>query len=425
VKVDTKKRKKATSGFRQMTGEEQAIEILFKTISQGKQALDAVFLDMGKMMAESIMLIEREELSGPDYQPTDPNLKKWAHEKGSAYIGDQKTKVSRPRLRNVDQGQEVPLKSYQAMHGHGGFSDDLLTKILSGVSAQKYRETVLDAASAFGVSSSTVSRKMVEITAKKLQAFQDRDLSDFHPFAIFMDGINRGGETFLVALGLDKDGNKKPLGFWQGSTENHEICEELFKNLEKRGLPLSKRVLWITDGGSGVIKALRARYGKKLLHQRCAIHKSRNLQSHLAKKYRKEAHRLLMNALEQNCYEDAKAMMKELEKWLRSKNESAANSLLEAFEELLTLHRLKVPALLRKTLITTNPIESMFSLVRHCESNIKRTRGTKMLQRWLASVLLYCEQRFHKVRGYQEISAVVSNIEDEINKQKIQAQIAA
>jgi transposase-like protein len=48
--------------------------------------------------------------------------------------------------------------------------------------------------------------------------------------------------------------------------------------------------------------------------QRCAIHKSRNLQKHLAKKYRKEAHRLLMNALEQEEYADARSMLKELEK---------------------------------------------------------------------------------------------------------------
>jgi hypothetical protein len=85
--------------------------------------------------------------------------------------------------------------------------------------------------------------------------------------------------------------------------------------------------------------------------------------------------------------------------WLRTKNESAADSLLEAFEELLTLHRLKVPALLRKSFMSTTPIESMFSLVRHSERNIKRTRGRAMLQRWLRPVFLYCEQQFKRVKG--------------------------
>jgi hypothetical protein len=44
-------------------------------------------------------------------------------------------------------------------------------------------------------------------------------------------------------------------------------------------------------------------------------------------------------------------------------------------------------------------VESMSSLARHSERNIKRFRGTKMLQRWLGSVLLYCEGHFNKVKG--------------------------
>lgn len=103
----------------------------------------------------------------------------------------------------------------------------------------------------------------------------------------------------------------------------------------------------------------------------------------------------------------------ELEAWLRTKNESAAASLREAFEELVTLHRLKVRPLLRKTLMSTNPIESMFSLVRHSERNLKRARGSAILQRWLGTVLLFCEQRFRKVKGYAEIAQVRATIEAE------------
>ena len=106
-------------------------------------------------------------------------------------------------------------------------------------------------------------------------------------------------------------------------------------------------------------------------------------------------------------------MLLELERWLRTLNESAADSLREAFEELLTLHHLKVPARLRKTLYSTNPIESMFSTVRECEGNIKRYRGSSMAQRWLAAVCLHCEHGFRKVKGYRAIAEVLRNIEAE------------
>ncbi len=69
--------------------------------------------------------------------------------------------------------------------------------------------------------------------------------------------------------------------------------------------------------------------------------------------------------------------------------------------------------LLRKTLMSTNPIESMFSLVRHSERNIKRTRGSQMLQRWLGTVLLACERRFRRGKGYAEIAPVLAMIETE------------
>lgn len=412
MRRDTRQRKRALAGLRAISGQDAMLGTLVRVIRSGKQALDAVMLEMGRMVAESVMLMEREEVAGPDYYPTDPAFKKWAHEAGSIFLGDQKVKVTRPRLRHVEQG-EVTLQSYARLRAPGAFSEELLGKILRGVSAQKYAETVLQAGEALGVSASAVSRTLVDLTAAKLKEFQERSLADCTPFAVFLDTIHRGGEAFLVALGVDRSGEKMALGFWQGSSENHEICEALFRDLERRGLALSRRILFVTDGGSGLRKALRERFGKKLVHQRCAIHKSRNLQRHLAKPYRTEAHQRLMTALEQTSYADARQMLRELEVWLRTKNESAAESLLEAFEELLTLHRLKVPALLRKTLMSTNPIESMFSLVRHSERNIKRTRGSAMLQRWLGTTLLYCESRFKRVKGYAEIAQVLATIAEE------------
>ena len=174
---------------------------------------------------------------------------------------------------------------------------------------------------------------------------------------------------------------------------------------------LSKKILWITDGGKGVIKVLKERFGGKLLHQRCTIHKDRNIQGHLAKRYRKMAHRRFQVALEQNSYEDARRMLLDFEKWLRSINESAADSLKEALEEILTLHRLKVSAALRKTLTSTNPIENMFSTVRDCENNIKRYRGSTMSQRWLAAVLLFCEKGFRRIKGYGDIAELIVSID--------------
>jgi len=411
MKVNTRKRRNARRVFEQMYGKQEMIDRMYKIISQGKQGLDAFLLEVGRMMAETIMYIEREEVSGPEYHPLSSEIKKWASQGGSIYLGDQKISVEHPRLRG--KKGEMALESYQKLKEPGAFSEELLCKILRGISSQRYSETVIEAANAFGVSASSVSRHIVSVTTKKLKDFKERDLSDFRTFAIFIDTIHRAGKAFMVALGIDAEGQKRVLGFWEGATENNEVCKGLFMDLEGRGLKLTKKVMWVTDGGSGIIKALKEKFGKKLIHQRCTIHKDRNIQKHLPKRYRKEAHRQFRTALEQSKYKDARQMLLEFERWLRGINESAADSLLEAIEEILTLHRLKVPALLRKTLHTTNPIESMFSTVRDCEGNIKRYRGSRMSQRWLAAVCLHCEKRFRRVKGFASIHDVIATIEAE------------
>ena len=422
MKLNTIQRKKARGGLEAAFGKEELVERMYQIIKARKQGLDGFVQEIGTLLVEAVMDMEREERSGPQYQPLQAGLYKWAYQKGSLYMGDRKISVRHPRLRGPEG--EIPLQSYEALKKPGAFSQELLNKILLGISTRKYRETLMETAGAFGVSPGTVSRHVVEVTVQRLKEFKERGLSDIIPFAIFIDTIHRGGEAFLIALGIDTEGYKHVLGFWEGATENHEICEELFMDMERRGLRLSKKILWVTDGGKGIIKALKERFGKKLIHQRCTIHKDHNIQRHLAKKYRKEAHRRFKIALEQNSYEDAKRMLLELEKWLRGINESAADSLMEAIEEILTLHRLKVPGLLRKTLTSTNPIESMFSTVRDCEGNIKRYRNSAMSQRWLATVLLHCEKGFRRVKGYLSIAEVMATI-DQIQEEKYVLQKAA
>lgn len=414
MKSVTRERKKAKKLLGGLSGGEWLKEQMVNVMTEGKKALDECALKVGRMLAETILYMEREEIAGPDYHPNDSRTRKWASEQGSVYIGGHKVKVDRPRIRG--KSGEMRLNSYRILQDPEQFGDELLTKSLRGLSGRKYRETVLEAVGFFGISPSSVSRRLVEATARKIKEFLNRDLSSMKPFAIFLDTVHRGGVAFIVALGLDGEGKKWNLGFWEGATENHAICQALLSDMESRGLKLSEDILFVTDGGGGIIKCLRERYGKRLIHQRCTIHKDKNIQEHLPKRYRDEAHRRYIRALELNKYSEAKAELMNFERWLREINESAADSLLEALEEILTLHRLEVPRLLWKTLHSTNPIEAIFSQVRRLEKNILRYRGSEMSRRWLGSCLLHVETQFHRVRGYAFIGEVIKRIENEHKK---------
>lgn len=413
------KGKQAAKAFEGAMGPGRMAEITTDVFRRGKVALDGVVWEMGQMLVESIMYMEREELAGPDYAPIDPTISKGGTQAGSVYVGDRKLRIRYPRLRGPEG--EIELASYSQLKKRGAFSEELLEKSLRGLAGRRYDETIGDAAAAFGVARSTVSRHIVEATAKKLQEFKERDLSAIVPFAIMIDTIHRGGSAFIVALGIDVEGDKHPLGFWEGATENAEISAELLGDLERRGLKLTRRVLFVVDGGKGTIKALRDRFGKKLLLQRCTIHKLRNILRHLPKKYRAEAKAWFRRAIDCVQLNDAKRELNALEKWLRRINSSAADSLLEALDEVVTIHRLRMPELLRKTLHSTNAIESMFSTVRDCEMNIKRFRGSAMRQRWLGTVLLHCEKGFKRVKGHKDIAAVLRTIDGDQREEKTAA----
>lgn len=416
MKNTTKQFKAQTSQFADVLSKNKILRDLLEIQSVGKVAFDQLHNSLGRMLVETIMCMDREEMIAKAAQDGTA-IYNWGYQPGSVFIGKAKERVTKPRAKEKD-GLEVGLQSYKKLSESDAFSDELLGQMMAGLSARQYKKTVVRAAEAFGVSPSSVSRHFIKASAKKLQEFLERDLSGFNPFAILLDTVHRGGIAFIVALGIDTLGEKMVLGYWEGSTENSTITNELLADLERRGLKLTSDIIFITDGGKGIIAALRAKFGKDLMHQRCTIHKDRNIQKHLAKRYRKRTHDLYRRALKHAKYDDAKKELLKLRDWLETVNPSAARSLDEALEEILTVHRLEVPEELRKSLTTTNGIENVFSVVRHREKNLKNYNPNRkgkpvrknISQRWFATVLLNAESGFRKVKGYAEIPGVIANI---------------
>ena len=90
-------------------------------------------------------------------------------------------------------------------------------------------------------------------------------------------------------------------------------------------------------------------------------------------------------------------------------NPSAAASLRKGLEETLTVHHLGVTGLLRKTLSTTNPIESCFSVTRTITGRVKRWSGGDMVQRWAVAALLRAEKKSKRVKATErEIPKLVA-----------------
>jgi hypothetical protein len=66
---------------------------------------------------------------------------------------------------------------------------------------------------------------------------------------------------------------------------------------------------------------------------------------------------------------------------------------------------------LRKTMASTNVIESAFSIVEQVCKNVKRWHGGDQRERWVASGLLVAEKQFRRITGHKHIPALIRELE--------------
>jgi hypothetical protein len=104
--------------------------------------------------------------------------------------------------------------------------------------------------------------------------------------------------------------------------------------------------------------------------------------------------------------------------WLYKHNKSALESYREAKDDLLTLHRLGASSHLRKFFSTTNPIESLNSLLEEDLRRVKRWKNSDQFQRWLATSCLRNEKRMRKIRGFSGLPAVWVRLQELCNHEK-------
>ena len=91
MREDTIRRKKASRLLKAMEGGEWLVGRVAQILSQGKRGLDGLVIELGRMVAEAIMYVEREEVDGPDYRPYRSEVRAWASQPGSIFVGSYNT----------------------------------------------------------------------------------------------------------------------------------------------------------------------------------------------------------------------------------------------------------------------------------------------------------------------------------------------
>jgi transposase-like protein len=295
--------------------------------------------------------------------------------------------------------------------------DSVWQKIMHGLSTRGYSEIVRELEQAYGIEKSTVSEHFIQASRYRLQKLQERSLEQRTICAMLIDGTYFKDQQLVVALGISLQGHKLVLGIEQGATENTTVVKHLLDDLARRGMEFEVPRLYVLDGGKALQAAVRKVAGQCALIQRCQQHKIRNVVEHLPEKHQSLIRSKLRNAYAMLDYSEAKSARNAVLRQLMDLNPSAARSLEEGAEETLTLHRLRVPATLRRNLSSTNIIESAFSRVETVCRNVKRWQGGDQYLRWVASGLLWAESRWNRIQGYREMPILVKEMELAVVKQ--------
>lgn len=363
----------------------------------------------GLLIMREVMAAEVTSLAGPKGKhDADRRVFRWGEQAGYAVLGGSKVSIDHPRVRD-GHGHEVTLQSYERFQSPPRRQQSIVQKLVQGISTRKYEKAVEAFTDGYGISKSAVSRELVAATRGALQKLCERRIDELPRLvALLIDGKAFAGEQVIAALGVDETGKKHVLGLVQGGTENSTVVQHLLDDLVERGLDTQQPMLIVLDGSQALRKAVKKTFGDDCPVQRCQIHKRRNVKDHLPKEYQASADQRIRTAYAMKEYDQAKAQLLKTVEWVDGINPSAANSLKEGLEETLTLHWLGLPESLRKSLQSTNLIESALSVAADVTRRVKRWRGGDMRLRWTAAGLLEAEKNFRRIRGYRGMAKLVT-----------------
>jgi putative transposase len=377
-------------------------------------------LDLSRMLINELFEEEVKDYTGAWYSHQKPHAgrySRWGFNPGSVKLGSERIRLDIPRIYDHERESNPSLGMYHRLKELPAIDERLLKAVLLGLSTRDYEQVIKTMLDSFGLSHSSISHEFIEQSSRQLEAFESRDLSEYEFIGLFIDGKYLSKEQMIIVLGVTLKGDKIPLGFIQSATENAKSIKELLSKLVERGLGYDDGLLCVIDGSKGIYKAVKEVFDRSALVQRCLWHKRENVLSYLNEIEQEHYKRRLNKAYGCDNYQEAKDQLQSIIRDLKEVNLSASRSLQEGLEETLTLHRLDITDLFRRSFSTTNCIENLNSQLGKYLKKVKHWKTSDQRYRWIACGLLESEQRMRKIHNYKKLYLLKEKIKKEIKNE--------
>jgi transposase-like protein len=201
---------------------------------------------------------------------------------------------------------------------------------------------------------------------QQFEAWRERSLRE-HWRILYLDGVHfdiRHGDKvdstiILTALGVDLAGNKEVLARRSCAEEDKDGWSCLLQDLRKRGA--TQIDLIVTDGHDGLLAAVSELFSATP-HQRCLVHKQRNVLNAIPRRERGDVQAELGGIWDPPTKQEALTQLVAFRAKYSKRYPEAVRSLIEDEEHLLTFY--EFPQSMHRHIQSTNAIESLFSNVR-------------------------------------------------------------
>ena len=267
----------------------------------------------------------------------------------------------------------------------------LLEAFLLGCATRKTRR-VCQAAFGADLSPQGVSN-IVHGLDDEVKEFHRRPLSDRYRF-LYLDGLwlsfrrpRKLKKVLLVALGIGFDGTCELVSFQLAGSESASCWWGFIGDMKQRGLTGGSLEVIVTDGATGLLKALEGHY-PRVTRQRCVFHKVMDMKPYLTTKGRRN--RIIADAFHifeaATVTEAEKRLRLFADRW-RKQELQAVRSLHRNFEDCLTYLAYVDP--IRTRLKTNNPIERYIQEIERRTVPMRSFGNTKSADRIIYGIIAY------------------------------------
>jgi len=270
--------------------------------------------------------------------------------------------VNIPRDRNSTFEPKLVKKRQRLLNG----TEDLILSLYAKGMSVKEIQHHLDDLYGYELSTETISNITEKILEKAIE-WQNRPLEPIYPI-IFMDAtvlkirVERviKNTACYIMLGINLEGKKDILGIWIAEeNETSKYWLSILNEIKNRGV--DDVLIFSIDGLNGFNEAIKAVYPKAEI-QRCVVHQIRNSLKFVSYKDRREIAKDLKSIYQADTEDIALQNLEYFnDKWSK-KYPHIYDSWKRNWDELSTFF--KYPKAVRKLIYTTNPIESLNSIIK-------------------------------------------------------------